>query len=177
MFNRTAIRFTMSPWEFTDQAAGVRRKKLEVYYAWIRNALPPKLSLNWDLVNLVSGAAQALAGCSGTGQLLPNSHFRARTFNRRHHIASARFFPDRFDFSPFSSRVFWTTISSTKPARPLNDAQFGGSLVSGGGERRRKVIFPFLTVDGVSRILSLTKPARPLYDAQIGGLLFWEGRT
>lgn len=80
----------MDPEDFTATAAGICRKTLEGYHAFFPRELPPSLSLDWDLVRLISGADRALAELSGAGQLLPNPHLLIRPYLRREAILSSR---------------------------------------------------------------------------------------
>jgi Fic family protein len=63
---------------------------LEGYYAYNPNPLPPKIDLNWELVNLLSEADRAMSELSGAGQLLPNPHLLIRPYLRREAILSSR---------------------------------------------------------------------------------------
>lgn len=80
----------MNPEDFTATAAGICRKTLEGYHAFFPRELPPSLSLDWELVRLISEADRALAELSGAGQLLPNPHLLIRPYLRREAILSSR---------------------------------------------------------------------------------------
>ncbi len=80
----------MKPEDFKSTSAGHCRKTLEGYYAYLPNSLPPKIDLNWELVNLLSEADRAMSELSGAGQLLPNPHLLIRPYLKREAILSSR---------------------------------------------------------------------------------------
>ena len=60
------------------------------YWAYVPNPLPPKIELDWELVNLLSKANRKLEKLSDAGQLLPNAHLLIRPFIRREAVMSSR---------------------------------------------------------------------------------------
>ncbi len=80
----------MNPSDFKNEAPGECRKTLEGYNAFYPSCLPPDLTLDWDLVNLISEADRSLSELSGAGQLLPNPHLLIRPYLRREAILSSR---------------------------------------------------------------------------------------
>ena len=60
------------------------------YWAYVPNPLPPKIELDWELVNLLSKADRKLEKLSDAGQLLPNAHLLIRPFIRREAVTSSR---------------------------------------------------------------------------------------
>lgn len=80
----------MSPDQFTAKSPGNCHKTLEGYFAFTPAPLPPDLSLDWNLIRLISEADQALGELSGAGQLLPNPHLLIRPYLRREAILSSR---------------------------------------------------------------------------------------
>lgn len=80
----------MDPNRFASSTSGQCRKTLEGYHAFYPEKLPPKLELDWDLVNLISASDRALAELSGAGQLLPNPHLLIRPYLRREAILSSK---------------------------------------------------------------------------------------
>ena len=80
----------MHPNQFSANSPGSCRKTLEGYFAYTPGPLPPDLSLDWELIGLISEANQALGELSGAGQLLPNPHLLIRPYLRREAILSSR---------------------------------------------------------------------------------------
>ena len=80
----------MEPKDFATTSTGQCRKTLEGYYAFYPEPIPPRLELDWDLVNLISESDRALAELSGAGQLLPNPHLLIRPYLRWEAILSSR---------------------------------------------------------------------------------------
>ena len=80
----------MHPSQFSANSPGSCRKTLEGYFAYTPGPLPPDLSLDWELIGLISEANQALGELSGAGQLLPNPHLLIRPYLRREAILSSR---------------------------------------------------------------------------------------
>lgn len=80
----------MKPGDFSSTAAGECRRTLEGYFAFHPHQLPPALSPDWSLVNLISDADRALSELSGAGRLLPNPHLLIRPYLRREAILSSR---------------------------------------------------------------------------------------
>jgi Fic family protein len=60
------------------------------YWAFIPNALPPKLDWNLELISELSQADRALGQLAGLGRLLPNPHLLIRPFLRREAVLSSR---------------------------------------------------------------------------------------
>ena len=60
------------------------------YWAYVPNPLPPKIELDWELINLLSKADRKLEKLSDAGQLLPNAHLLIRPFIRREAVTSSR---------------------------------------------------------------------------------------
>lgn len=69
---------------------GVRSIGRHPYWAYVPNPLPPKIELDWELVNLLSEANIKLGELSGAGQLLPNPHLLMGPFIRREAVTSSR---------------------------------------------------------------------------------------
>ena len=82
----------MNPENFRNSNAGrcVRSIGRPPYWAYVPNPLPPKIELDWELVNLLSEANIKLGELSGAGQLLPNPHLLIGPFIRREAVMSSR---------------------------------------------------------------------------------------
>ena len=83
----------MNPETFKNSTAGkcIRTITRPPYWAYVPNPLPPKIIVDWELVNLLSKADRKLEELSGTGQLLPNPHLLIRPLLiRRESVTSSR---------------------------------------------------------------------------------------
>lgn len=82
----------MNPENFRQPNAGrcIRSIGQHSYWAYVPNPLPPKIELDWDLVNLLSEANIKLGELSGAGQQLPNPHLLIGPFIRREAVMSSR---------------------------------------------------------------------------------------
>ena len=83
----------MNPETFKNSTAGkcIRTITRPPYWAYVPNPLPPKIIVDWELVNLLSKADRKLEELSGTGQLLPNTHLLIRPLLiRRESVTSSR---------------------------------------------------------------------------------------
>ena len=83
----------MNPEAFKNSTAGkcVRTATCSPYWAYVPNSLPPKIEVDWELVNLLSEADSKLGELSSAGQLLPNVHLLIRPlFIRREAVTSSR---------------------------------------------------------------------------------------
>ncbi len=82
----------MNPENFRKSNAGrcIRSIGQHSYWAYVPNPLPPKIELDWDLVNLLSEANIRLGELSGAGQQLPNPHLLIGPFIRREAVMSSR---------------------------------------------------------------------------------------
>ena len=78
---------------FKNSTAGkcIRTITQPPYWAYVPNPLPPKIAVDWELVNLLSNADRKLEELSGAGQLLPNVHLLIRPLLvRREAVTSSR---------------------------------------------------------------------------------------
>ena len=82
----------MNQEEFRSSTAGkcIRTISRHPYWAYVPNPLPPKITVDWELANLLSKADSKLGELSGTGQLLPNPNLLIRPFMRREAVTSSR---------------------------------------------------------------------------------------
>ncbi len=82
----------MNPENFKNSNAGkcIRSIGKHPYWAFVPNPLPPKIELDWELVELLSEADIRLGKLAGAGQLLPNPHLLIRSFIRREAVMSSR---------------------------------------------------------------------------------------
>ena len=66
----------MNPEAFKNSTAGkcIRTITRPPYWAYVPNPLPPKIVVDWELVNLLSKANGKLEELSSAGQLMPNVH-------------------------------------------------------------------------------------------------------
>ena len=83
----------MNPEAFKNSTAGkcIRTITRPPYWAYVPNPLPPKIAVDWELVNLLSKADSKLEELSSRGQLLPNVHLLIRQLLvRREAVTSSR---------------------------------------------------------------------------------------
>ena len=83
----------MNPEAFKNSTAGrcIRTLTRPPYWAYVPNPLPPKIEVDWELVNLLSKAGKKLEELSSAGQLLPNVHLLIRPLLiRREAVTSSR---------------------------------------------------------------------------------------
>ena len=83
----------MNPEAFKNSTAGkcIRTITRPPYWAYVPNPLPPKIAVDWELVNLLSKADSKLEELSSRGQLLPNVHLLIRPLLvRREAVTSSR---------------------------------------------------------------------------------------
>ena len=60
------------------------------YRAFVPNALPPALTLDAELIRILSGADRALGELAGLGRTMPNPELLIRSFIRREAVLSSR---------------------------------------------------------------------------------------
>ncbi len=83
----------MNPEAFKNSTAGkcLRSITRPPYWGYVLNPLPPKIVVDWELVNLLSKADNKLEELSSAGQLLPNVHLLIKPlFVRREAVTSSR---------------------------------------------------------------------------------------
>jgi len=81
----------MNPEAFRDSPAGRIVRSVEgEYWAFVPNALPPKLAWTPSLVAALSDADRALGELSGLGRSIPNPHLLMIPFVRREAVLSSR---------------------------------------------------------------------------------------
>jgi cell filamentation protein, protein adenylyltransferase len=80
----------MNPDSFNNSNAGKCFYAPSGYWAFTPYTLPPKIDLDWDLINLLSEADKKLGELSGAGQLLKNPHLLINPFIRREAVLSSR---------------------------------------------------------------------------------------
>ncbi len=83
----------MRPDDFTNSTAGrcMRTIREPEYWAYVPNPLPPKIEVDWELVNLLSKAGSKLEALSDAGELLPYVHQLIRPLLiRREAVTSSR---------------------------------------------------------------------------------------
>ena len=83
----------MNPEAFKNSTAGkcIRTITRPPYWAYVPNPLPPQITANWELVNLLSKADSKIEELSSAGQLLPNVHLLIRPLLvRREAVTSSR---------------------------------------------------------------------------------------
>jgi Fic family protein len=80
----------MNPVDFTEKKAGRLIKGPQGYWAFVPDPLPPPLSINWDLANILSRADRALSELGGLARNLPNPHLLIGPFVRREAVLSSR---------------------------------------------------------------------------------------
>ena len=80
----------MNPGDFTKEKAGRLIKGPQEYWAFVPDPLPPPLSINWDLANILSRADRALSELGGLARNLPNPHLLIGPFVRREAVLSSR---------------------------------------------------------------------------------------
>lgn len=81
--------FSMNLENFAE-AQGVNcQRQPEGFWAYVPPALPPQLSIDWELAALLSRADRSVAELSGAGRLLPNPHLLIRPYLRREAMLSS----------------------------------------------------------------------------------------
>ena len=83
----------MNPEAFKNSTAGkcIRTITRPPYWAYVPNPLPPKITADWELINLLSKADSKIEELSSAGQLLPNVHLLIRPLLvRREAVTSSR---------------------------------------------------------------------------------------
>ena len=83
----------MRPEDFTISTAGrcMRTIREPAYWAYVPNPLPPKIEVDWELVNLLSKAGSKLEALFDAGELLPYVHQLIRPLLiRREAVTSSR---------------------------------------------------------------------------------------
>ena len=83
----------MNPEAFKNSTAGkcIRTIARPPYWAYVPTPLPPKIVVDWELVNLLSKADGQLEELSSAGQLLPNVHLLIKPLLvRREAVTSSR---------------------------------------------------------------------------------------
>ncbi len=82
----------MNQENFRNSSAGkcIRSISRHPYWAFVPNPLPPKIELDWELIDMLSKADIRLGKLSGAGQLLPNPHLLISPFIRREAVMSSR---------------------------------------------------------------------------------------
>ena len=92
----------MDPRRFQNSTAGrvIRVGEGEAaYWAFIPHPLPPKLPLDWPLMNALSEADRALGQLAGLGRTVPNPHLLIGPFVRREAVLSSRIEGTRADIA------------------------------------------------------------------------------
>lgn len=79
----------MTPEAFHERQRAYCQRQPAGYYAFVPPALPPDLSIDWELAKLLSEADRAVAELSGAGRLLPNPHLLIRPYLRREAVLSS----------------------------------------------------------------------------------------
>ena len=83
----------MNPEAFKNSTAAkcIRTITHPPYWAYVPNPLPPQITADWELVNLLSKADSKIEELSSVGQLLPNVHLLIRPLLvRREAVTSSR---------------------------------------------------------------------------------------
>jgi Fic family protein len=80
----------MNAKDFTTNAAGVARKTLNGYWAFVPHPLPPSIHYDPALTLLLSQADAALSELSGLGRFLPNPDLLIAPYIKREAVASSR---------------------------------------------------------------------------------------
>jgi Fic family protein len=113
----------MKPEDFTDRKAGRLIKGPQGYWAFVPDPLPPRLSTDWDLANLLSRADRALGELSGLARNLPNPHLLIGPFVRREAVLSSRIEGTQ---ASLSDLFYFEAAHSEKtalPKKPPSDVQ------------------------------------------------------
>jgi Fic family protein len=80
----------MKPEDFTKGKTGRLIKGPQGYWAFVPDPLPPPLSIDWGLANLLSRADRALSELGGLARNLPNPRLLIGPFVRREAVLSSR---------------------------------------------------------------------------------------
>ncbi len=92
----------MDPKKYKKATAGVPIKigpPDNEYWAFVPNALPPKLRLSTELFSILSEADRALGGLAGLGRTIINPHILINPFLRREAVLSSRIEGTQADIS------------------------------------------------------------------------------
>ena len=111
----------MNPEVFKNSTAGkcIRSITRPPYWAYVPNPLPPKIAVDWELVNLLSKADGKLEELSSAGQLLPNAHLLIRPLLvRREAVTSSRIENTRSGLED----LFFFEADQTEPS-PASDVK------------------------------------------------------
>lgn len=79
----------MNPRDFQNSSAGKCIRTPQRYWAFIPNALPPRICYNKALIGALSDADRLLGELSGTGRLLPNPYLLIASYIRREAVSSS----------------------------------------------------------------------------------------
>ncbi len=113
----------MNPNEFTKDKPGRLMRAPQGYWAFVPDPLPPPLSIDWDLANLLSEADRALSELGGLARNLPNPHLLIGPFVRREAVLSSRIEGTQ---ASLSDLFFFEAAHSEKmapPKKPPPDVQ------------------------------------------------------
>ena len=80
----------MKPDDFTNAKWGALLKQPQGYWAFVPNALPPELNVDWDLANQIASAQGELSRLAGLARNLPNPRLLIGPFVRREAVLSSR---------------------------------------------------------------------------------------
>lgn len=80
----------MNPEDFKNSSAGKCIKTSRGYWAFVPNPLPPRISYDKEIIQLLSKADRLLGELSGTGRLLPNPYLLISPYIRREAVSSSR---------------------------------------------------------------------------------------
>jgi len=80
----------MDPAKFKKEGAGKLLSVGQEQWAFVPNALPPKLESTWELSERISDADRALGELAGVARTIPNPHLLIGPFTRREAVLSSR---------------------------------------------------------------------------------------
>jgi len=112
------------------QAVRVEYKDM-VYWAFVPNPLPPRLSLDAALACPLSDADRALGELAGLGRMMPNPHLLIGPFLRREAVLSSRIEGTQADIADlYAYEAGQVYVSAHSPSPPRHDVQEVGNYVS-----------------------------------------------
>ncbi len=94
------------------------------YWAFVPAPLPPQLSLDVELVRILSEADRALGELAGLGRIIPNPHLLIRPFIRREAVLSSRIEGTEADITDlYAYEAGQGILPGLKPSGPASDVR------------------------------------------------------
>lgn len=106
---------TLNPKDFQNQKAGKCIKTPQGYWSFIPNPLPPSITYDEKLIELLCEAERLIGELSGTGRLLANPYFLIGPYIRREAVFSSRIEGTQ---ASLSDLFFFEATKSEEPKVP-----------------------------------------------------------